>query len=70
MIDHTWDESKYDLNELVAKVNMLGKAAMWICAVTGDVRNSDSNIIVVKFPLLFRLQYFRRVSTYSFYVAI
>ncbi|KAI0221727.1 Neprilysin-4 [Lamellibrachia satsuma] len=45
VIHPTWDKSKYDLNELVAKVNMLGKNALWQRWVSADDRKSGSNII-------------------------
>ncbi|KAK2184852.1 hypothetical protein NP493_250g03007 [Ridgeia piscesae] len=41
----SWNESGYDVNELVAKVNMRGKNVLWNQWVSADDRNSDSNII-------------------------
>jgi len=49
----SWNESGYDVNELVAKVNMRGKNVLWNQWVSADDRNSDSNIIQVSLIFVF-----------------
>ena len=60
VLQPSWNESGYDVNELVAKVNLRGKNALWNKWVSADDRNSDSNIIQVS--MIFVFQSFQSIS--------
>ena len=60
VLQPSWNESGYDVTELVAKINKLGENALWDEWVSADGRNSDSNIIQVS--LIFVFQSFQSIS--------
>ena len=42
-------QTTIDIDVLTAKVNAIGRSALWICSVGEDLRNSDNYVIQVGF---------------------